>query len=264
MTSLLLPLVAMGYAIYITLRLSTTQKRLRERLSSNLDTERSILLEPKDLAFRIISVAILITTILMSQIPLQQVGLTSQNVVEDIFIGIGLGFALRHFLNLALSRMRVIGSEKTGCNLILKSILPRSNLQRWLLITVVLPIGGFLEELYFRGILIGGLSPFAGLYVAVLISILFFAFSHIVQGRLGVLGSGLSGAVLAITFMWRNSLLPLFMAHYVGDLEPLSRLSMVQQPNLKALTVQEGKIVALTPDQLKRLLEGSKEKCSCC
>jgi len=263
MTSLTLPLVAVGYAVYLSLRLSNTQKRLRERLSRP-NNERSILLEPKDLAFRVLSVVVLFAAILISQVPLRQVGLASYNVVEDLFIGVGLGFILRRFLNLVLSRMYMASSQEKGCNLMVKGVLPRSDVQKWLLLTVVLPVGGFLEELYFRGILIGGLSPFIGLYVAVTISIVFFAFSHVIQGKYGLVGSGLSGAVLAVVFLWRNSLLPLFVAHYVGDAEPLSRVLMPQQPKLKALTLDKGKVVALTPDQLKRLLEEGQSECSCC
>jgi membrane protease YdiL (CAAX protease family) len=263
MTQVTLPLAAIGYAAYITLRLRTTRKRLKAKLSGpNLG--RSILLEHKDFAFRVMSVVTLITALLISQIPLQQVGLASHSVIEDLFIGAGLGFVLRRVLNFTLSRIYVVDSKETRCNLLLKGILPRSSLKKWLLLTVVLPVGGFLEELYFRGILIGGLSPFVGLYVAVMISILFFAFSHLVQGKLGLLGSGLSGAVLAIVFLWRNSLLPLFVAHYVGDAEPLSKLSMFRQLDMRALTLHKGKVVALSPEQFERLLEGDRGECSCC
>jgi membrane protease YdiL (CAAX protease family) len=273
MISLTLPLVAIGYAMYITLKLRTARKRLKARLS-RLDLERSILLEPKDFVFRVLSIVILVVAILASQIPLQQVGLASQNVIEDLFIGVGLGFALRWFLDFALNRMYVVSSQETECNLVLKGILPRSSLQKWLLMTVVLPIGGFLEELYFRGILIGGFSSFTGLYGAAIISTLFFAFSHLAQGKYGFLGSGFSGAVLAIIFLWRSSLLPLFIAHYVGDAEPLSKLLMVQQPDLKALTLHKGKVIALThdhkgkmiallPEQLEKLLEERQKKHSC-
>ncbi|WP_330631134.1 CPBP family intramembrane glutamic endopeptidase [Halocatena halophila] len=88
----------------------------------------------------------------------------------------------------------------------------------WVLLLVgVLPIIAVFEELLFRAILIGvtsvgtGLSPwlFAGGSSVV------FAVGHGVQGRLGMLVTGVLGFALAVVFIISNSLLAVVVAHYL-------------------------------------------------
>lgn len=84
-------------------------------------------------------------------------------------------------------------------------------------------VGGFAEELFFRGYLIptlqnllGGGKWAAGL--AALISILWFSLSHRYQGWMGVADAAISGLLFTTLFLWRGRLTAPIIAHGLFDM----------------------------------------------
>jgi hypothetical protein len=77
---------------------------------------------------------------------------------------------------------------------------------------------GLAEELVFRGFLIEFLGGWCGnLWVAVVLSSILFGLLHGYQGLSGVLRTGFLGLGLAALYVWRDSLLPVMVAHFAYD-----------------------------------------------
>ena len=86
-----------------------------------------------------------------------------------------------------------------------------------LLLALGLLFGGVVEEVIFRGYLVGWgaalFGPGAGLWLC-LLSASVFGISHIYQGITGVLTTGLIGLCFGLFYLWTNRrLLPVIVAH---------------------------------------------------
>lgn len=84
-------------------------------------------------------------------------------------------------------------------------------------------VGGFAEELFFRGHLITTLRKLFGdqrwsLIAAVLLSTLYFGASHTYQGWVGMLDTGIAALVWAGLYLWRGRLTPSIVAHGLNDM----------------------------------------------
>jgi membrane protease YdiL (CAAX protease family) len=74
------------------------------------------------------------------------------------------------------------------------------------------------EELLFRSLLLGGLRLFVPSLVLVISTALLFGWAHSPQGRLGMVLTAVISLAFAGLFLWRGSLLPPLVAHYVVNL----------------------------------------------
>ena len=132
-----------------------------------------------------------------------------------VALGSVLGVALyvgNELLAVNLDRIDVAYSES------LREGLAPETAGGWIvLLVVILPVVAGFEELLFRAAAIGGLS--AGLSISpwllLVVSTVAFALGHGIQGPGGVLVTGLLGGVLGVVFVVTNSLLVVFVAHYV-------------------------------------------------
>ncbi len=162
---------------------------------------------------------VLVIAIWITSIPPVALGVELSNQTSvglaGLHVGIGAGLIL-YLFNLAGS----IGAKASGIDFdgrLREQLTPDSSRSWVLLLVGVLPIIAVFEELLFRAILIGvtsfgtGVSPwlFAGGSSVV------FAVGHGVQGRLGVLVTGVLGFALAVVFIISNSLLAVVVAHYL-------------------------------------------------
>lgn len=99
----------------------------------------------------------------------------------------------------------------------LRHLLPRSAGEKAAFVGVSFS-AGIGEELVFRGYVLGALIPVVGTAGAVVLSTISFAFAHAYQGVLGLLRTGILGAVLAWAVLASGSLLPAMAAHTLLDL----------------------------------------------
>ena len=77
---------------------------------------------------------------------------------------------------------------------------------------------GVCEEIVYRGILLGALTPAVGLWPAVALSSVIFGLGHVYQGLEGIVKTTLVGLVMALLTVFSGSLLIAVILHAVIDL----------------------------------------------
>ncbi|MCP4583796.1 MAG: CPBP family intramembrane metalloprotease [candidate division Zixibacteria bacterium] len=90
--------------------------------------------------------------------------------------------------------------------------LPTSSIQLRFFIPMVI-IGGIAEEILFRGYLIGYLSNFTSLGIALLLSSAIFGFAHLYQGWKSLFKLSIGGLVLGALYIMSGSLLFSIVVH---------------------------------------------------
>ncbi len=147
-----------------------------------------------------------------ADIPLTAVGLG--DVSSDLLGGIGLGIVLsigNESAAIVAKRFGIDHDER------LRELLAPDSKSGWLVLVVgVLPLIAFVEELLFRGALIGAMATGYGfpIWGLAIVSSILFGLGHGLQGPGGVLVTGGLGFVLAAAFIVTGSLVVVVVAHY--------------------------------------------------
>jgi uncharacterized protein len=76
---------------------------------------------------------------------------------------------------------------------------------------------GFCEEILFRGFLTAVVASFAGLAIAVVVSVVAFGFFHAYYGPKGILKTGIFGLVMSLIALLAHSLIPVILIHAAAD-----------------------------------------------
>jgi len=156
----------------------------------------------------------LVAAIWYTEVPLRSLGVVAPTASE-LGLGTVLGVTL-FVLNQAgarLGRRFGLGGDEA-----LREALAPETVSGWAaLLFGLLPLVAGFEELLFRGALIGGLAAGFGIPVRLLVagSSVAFALGHGMQGRVGVVVTGLLGIALASAFVATGSLTVVIVAHYL-------------------------------------------------
>jgi len=128
-------------------------------------------------------------------------------------IALGIGLYAANEAGAALADRQGVGADES-----LRELLAPETRGEWaLLLLVVLPVVAGVEELLFRGALVGALAagfPVSPWLLAVLSSVA-FGLGHGLQGPGGILVTGALGFVLATAFIITGSLWVVVVAHYL-------------------------------------------------
>ncbi len=149
-------------------------------------------------------------------VPFAALGISAETTsARFVLLGAGAGIGL-YGLNLAGSiigqRVGVRSDES------LRTALAPGSMLDWLILGgFVLPLVAGVEELLFRGALVGAFATGFGIapWILAVPSSVAFALGHGTQGRVGIIASGLLGFLLAAVFITTGSLLVVIVAHYV-------------------------------------------------
>jgi membrane protease YdiL (CAAX protease family) len=178
--------------------------------------DSNLLLAPAENALRLGLIVLCIGLGLLSGLPPVVLGWTW----DDAGAAIGWGVVAGVALSLLLTGASVLALRRWGQTiyspLVVLNILPASR-REWLLVLLALFPAVLLEELLFRSLLVGGLSPLAPAWLLVIGISLLFGLLHTPQGALGVAGTALAGLVLSLLFLWQGSLLAPLVAHYTAN-----------------------------------------------
>ena len=158
--------------------------------------------------------AVVVAAVWFARVPLDALGvagLTGPTLASGIGLGLGLAAANEVTAGLA-ARLGIDHDER------LRELLAPASIRGWaVLLVIVLPLVAGVEELIFRGAVVGALSVGFGLSpwgLAVVSSVL-FGLGHTAQGRGGVTVTAGLGFVLAAAFILTGSLVVVIVAHYL-------------------------------------------------
>jgi membrane protease YdiL (CAAX protease family) len=181
------------------------------------EVDFNLLLLPAENLLRVGLVLICLILGWVSGLPRQQFGWVSYAPVVDIAIGLGAGLTIQVSLNgLTDWALRRFGPGIYS-PVVLLSILPRTR-DEWAPVLLALFPAVLVEELLFRSLLLGGLSLFFPAWALVVGTALLFGWMHSPQGQLGMIMTAIISVLLAALFLWRGSLLPPLIAHYVVNI----------------------------------------------
>lgn len=141
------------------------------------------------------------------------VGLVGLPALSMIAWSAGLTLGALAIILIFRETARFLGVPETP---LLRALLPRTRRERTLFGVVSLAAGTG-EEVAYRGYLIPVLATVTGLGPAAVLSTLVFGVLHAYQGWLGVLRTGVMGAMLAAGFLASGSLWPPIIAHVLID-----------------------------------------------
>jgi len=150
-----------------------------------------------------------------TEVPASALGASLEGVLPAVAVGAALGLVL-YVANAGVAV--VAGAAGVEFDNGLRELLTPETPAGWaLLLGVVLPTIAGVEELLFRGALVGALSVGFGVspWLLAVGSSAVFALGHGAQGRAGIAVTGLLGFALAAAFVLTGSLLTVVVAHYV-------------------------------------------------
>jgi len=184
--------------LILTVFVSWATYRSAQVLQKLAEVDINLLLLPAENVLRVGLVVACLILGGVSGLPREQFGWISYAPLTDVAIGVAVGVAIEAPLN-ALTNW-AIGrfGPQVYSPLVIRSILPRTR-EEWTPVLLALFPAVLVEELLFRSLLLGGMS----------------LWMHSPQGRLGMILTAAISMVLAGLFLWRKSLLPPLIAHYL-------------------------------------------------
>ncbi|MXZ19413.1 MAG: CPBP family intramembrane metalloprotease [Caldilineaceae bacterium SB0665_bin_25] len=185
------------------------------RLLRSWQPQENLLLLPAENALR---AAVLVICLLLgrgSGLPPETLGWQIPNAGSQIVTGalVGLGLAL---IFVGMGRFVTRYTDTRFYRSILELVVPRSRREAGLLPFALL-LSVLFEEVLFRSLLIGGLSPLLPTAWLIIGFSAIFGLLHSPQGTWGIVGAGTAGAIFGLMFVWHQSLLTPLVAHFVAN-----------------------------------------------
>lgn len=135
-------------------------------------------------------------------------------LVTALVLGALLLNQIRAIRNLDAERIAAIQRQLAS----VEKLLPHTAAERDAFLGVALT-AGVCEELLYRGFLIGYLTPFTGIWGAVLAAAAVFGVGHAYQGRAGILKTGTIGLVMGAIYALSGSIWPAIVLHAAFDVQ---------------------------------------------
>lgn len=177
--------------------------------------QENLLLLPAENALRATVLVICLLLGRGSGLPPETLGWQIPNAGSQIATGAlaGLGLAL---IFAGAGRFVTRHTDTRFYRSILELVVPRSRREAGLLPFALL-LSVLFEEVLFRSLLIGGLSPLLPTAWLIIGFSVVFGLLHSPQGTWGIVGAGTAGAIFGLLFVWRQSLLTPLVAHFVAN-----------------------------------------------
>ena len=158
--------------------------------------------------------AVVVAAVWFARIPPSALGLAElPTATLATGVGLGLGLAAANEVTAGLAERLGIDHDER-----LRTLLAPDSGRGWvILLAGVLPLVAGVEELIFRGAVIGALSTGFGFspWALAVVSSVLFGLGHTAQGRGGVAVTTGLGFVLAAAFILTGSLVVVVVAHYL-------------------------------------------------
>lgn len=194
------------------------------QLLREIEVPFNLMLSPVENGFRLLLIGVCLALGRLSGLPPAQLGWAVQSPATDILIGLMLGTIIQAVLHPVTRRVVTRFGKQVYSPVVMLNILPETR-REWLLVPLALAPAALVEELLFRSLLLGGLSVLWPVIVLAVVGSLVFGIMHTPQGSLGIVATGVVGFLLSLTFLWRWTLLSVFVMHYTINLLQLLRAS---------------------------------------
>jgi membrane protease YdiL (CAAX protease family) len=178
------------------------------------EVDINLLLLPAENVLRVGLVVACLILGWVSGLPREQFGWISYAPLTDVVIGVAVGVVIEMPLNALTNWAIKRFGPQIYSPLVISSILPRTR-EEWAPVLLALFPAVLVEELLFRSLLLGGMSVFIPVAVLVIGTALLFGWMHSPQGHLGMIVTAAISIVLAGLFLWRKSLFPALVTHYL-------------------------------------------------
>jgi membrane protease YdiL (CAAX protease family) len=148
--------------------------------------------------------------------PVAGLGWTLKHGRQEFFLGVALFVPLFFSANLLERALLAVGFSVPSTPL--PSLTPARDTTELVLAVVLVVIVAVAEETIFRGYLILRLKAItASPAAAVVLSAVIFSLGHGYEGSAGVVTVGAMGAVFALVYLWRESLVAPIVMHFLQD-----------------------------------------------
>ncbi|MCL4835130.1 MAG: CPBP family intramembrane metalloprotease [Caldilineaceae bacterium] len=194
-----------GYGTFATARLLRTWR-----------PERNLLLLPQENAARVLLVFVCLGLGWLSGVDATALGWQWANWQADARLGLGVGLLLAAGFYTATRLLLGWGGGRFYSPSVLEILLPKDQREFWLVLLAFVPAVA-VEELLFRSLLIGGLSPLLSPLVLLFVMGVAFGLLHSPQGVWGMGGAALAGVIFGLLFVETGSLVAPLLAHYVAN-----------------------------------------------
>ncbi len=185
------------------------------RLLRSWQPQENLLLLPAENALRAIVLAICILLGRGSGLSPETLGWQFPNAGSQLLTGFLTGLAMA-VLFVGLGRLITRYTDTRFYRSILELVLPRNRREAGLMPFALL-LSVLFEEVLFRSLLIGGLSPLLPTAWLIICFSIVFGLLHSPQGAWGIVGAGTAGALFSLLFVWQQSLLTPLVAHFVAN-----------------------------------------------
>ena len=212
--------MTLRYALFVALTLLITAimgfgAYTTARLLRHWQPQQNLLLLPAENALRAVVLVVCLLLGRGSGLPPETLGWQFHDAGSQLLTGVltGLGLAA---LFLGMGRLVTRYANTGFYRPILALVIPR-NAREARLLPFALMLSVLFEEVLFRSLLIGGLSPLLPLPWLILGFSVIFGLLHSPQGVWGIVGAGAAGALFGLLFVWQQSLLTPLAAHFVAN-----------------------------------------------
>ena len=148
--------------------------------------------------------------------PIDLLGWTSRNIREEITLGLWLFVPL--FYGMIFLERALQASGLSAPSTPVPSFLLTKGTAQFLLASLLVIVVAAAEETIFRGYLILRLQAVTAYpAAAAVLSSVIFALGHGYEGSAGVVTVGVMGLVLALVYLWRQSLVAPMVMHFLQD-----------------------------------------------
>ncbi len=188
-----------------------------QRLLRTWQPDRNLMLMPGENILRLGLIALCILLGIGSGLGWQPLGWVLDNWRQQLLIGGVWGGLLALFFALTTRWIIQHSGQRFYSAVVIKAIVPTSRRELFLIMLAMIPVV-ILEELIFRSLLIGGLTPVLPAVGLIFATGLLFGLMHILQGIWGIIGATLAGLLFGLLFIQQGSLLTPLVAHYIANI----------------------------------------------
>lgn len=192
-----------GYGTFATARLLKTWQ-----------PDRNLLLIPSQHVLWVVMILLCLFLGWLSGLSYQQLGWHIPSPWFQIGWGIIIGLGLGAFFFYTTLWILRYSDNQFHSVFTLNHIVPNSTQELRLVLIAIIPAVIF-EELLFRSLLLGGVSPILPTSILLVGGSIIFGLFHSPQGKWGMVGATLAGIIFGLVFLWQGSLLMPIIIHYV-------------------------------------------------